>query len=105
MPHDGVRTKQFMKLAGLHGADLMFTDSAIKEIAKVALERGTGARGIRAVIEEVMEGVLFDVEAGSRYVITDKTVICGEAVKQSIKQPRAAFSSYTLGRFRASGPS
>ena len=47
MPHDGVRTKQFMKLVRFHGADLMFTDAAITEIAKVALERGTGARGQR----------------------------------------------------------
>jgi ATP-dependent Clp protease ATP-binding subunit ClpX len=94
-----------MKLVRFHGADLVFTDAAIKEISRIALLRGTGARGLRAVIEEVMEGVLFDVEAGGRYVITDKTVICGEAVKQSMTQPRAAFSSYTLGRFRASGPS
>ena len=48
----------------------MFTDAAIKEIARIALERGTGARGLRAVVEEVLEGVLFEVEAGIRYVIT-----------------------------------
>ena len=64
--------QQFRKLVRFHGADLMFTDAAVKEIARIALERGTGARGLRSVIEEVLEGVLFDVEAGVRYVITDE---------------------------------
>ena len=36
------------------------------------------------MVEEVLEGVMFDVEAGVRYVITDKTVRGGEAVKQSM---------------------
>ena len=38
--------QQFRKLVRFHGADLMFTDAAVKEIARIALERGTGARGI-----------------------------------------------------------
>jgi ATP-dependent Clp protease ATP-binding subunit ClpX len=65
---------QFRKLVRFHGADLMFTDAAIKEIAGITLEHGTGARALRSVGEEVMEGILFDVEAGVRYVITDKSV-------------------------------
>ena len=72
-----------------------------KEIARIALERGTGARGLRSVVEEVLEGVLFDVEAGVRYVITDKTVRGGEAVKQSMSQTRAPLSVHLLRRFRA----
>ena len=75
--------QQFRKLVRFHGADLMFTDAAVKEIARIALERGTGARGLRSVVEEVLEAVMFDVEAGVRYVITEKTV------KQSMSQPRA----------------
>ena len=59
--------QQFRKLVRFHNADLVFTDEAIKEIARIALERGTGARGLRAVVEEVLEGVLFEVEAGVRY--------------------------------------
>jgi ATP-dependent Clp protease ATP-binding subunit ClpX len=37
--------QQFRKLVRFHGADLMFTDAAIKEISRIALLRGTGARG------------------------------------------------------------
>ncbi len=57
---------------------------------------------MRSVIEEVMEGILFDVEAGVRYVISDKTVRGGEAVKQSMSQSRALLSYHLLRRFRVS---
>jgi len=77
----GSLIQQFRKLVRFHGADLMFTDAAVREIARIALQRGTEARGLRAVIEEVLEGVLFEVEAGIRYLITDKTVRGGEPVK------------------------
>jgi hypothetical protein len=74
-------------------ASLLFTDRAVRQIAKIAFERGTGARGLRSVIEEVLEGVLFDVEAGFRYVITDKTVRDGEPMKHSMAQMRAPLGS------------
>ena len=43
----GSLIQQFRKLVRFHGADLMFTDAAVKEIARIALDRGTGARGLR----------------------------------------------------------
>jgi ATP-dependent Clp protease ATP-binding subunit ClpX len=79
---------------------LVITDGAVREIAKVASERGIGARGLRSVIEEVLEGVLFDVEAGVRYLITDRTVRGEEAVKQSMSQPRAPLGAHMMRRFR-----
>src|SRR5271166_3573603 len=93
---------QFRKLVKFHGADLMFTDGAVKEIARIALERGTGARGLRSVVEEVLEEVLFEVEAGIRYLITEKTVRGGEAVKQRMDQTKAPLSWHVLRRL-ASG--
>jgi ATP-dependent Clp protease ATP-binding subunit ClpX len=90
--------QQFRKLVKFHGADLLFTDAAVREIAQIALERGTGARGLRSVIEQVMEGVLFEVEAGIRYLITDKTVRGGEPVKQSLTQTRAPLSWHVMRR-------
>jgi len=79
----------------------MFTDAAVKEIARIALERGTGARGLRSVVEEVLEGVLFDAEVGVRYVITDRTVRGGVPVKQNMSQTRAPLKVYLLRRFGA----
>ncbi len=93
--------QQFRKLVRFHSADLTFTDAAVKEIARMALDRGTGAKGLRAVVEEVLEAVLFDVEAGIRYLITDKTVRSGEPVRQSMTQTRAPLRAYVLRRFRA----
>ncbi len=90
----GSLIQQFRKLVRFHGADLVFTDAAIKEIARIALERGTGARGLRSVVEEVLEGVLFEVEAGIRYVITDRTVRGGEPLKQSMSQTRAPLTYF-----------
>ncbi len=72
--------QQFRKIVRYHGADLVFTDAAVREIAIVALERGSGARGIRAVVEEVLEPVMFDPEPGVRYVVNEKTVRGGEVV-------------------------
>src|SRR5271165_2622843 len=97
----GSLIQQFRKLVRFHGADLMFTDAAIEEIARIALERGTGARGLRSVIEEVLEGVLFDPEPSVMYVVTEKAVRGGEPVKQSMTQPRAPLSLHLLRRFRA----
>jgi len=91
---------QFRKLVRFHGADLMFTDAAVKEIARIALMRKTGARGLRSVVEETLEAVLFEVEAGVRYVVTDKTVRGGDPVRQSMSQPRAPLSWHVLRRIR-----
>ena len=52
------------------------------------------------MVEEVLEGVLFEVEAGVRYVVIDKTVRGGEAVKQSMSQTRAPLSWHVLRRIR-----
>jgi len=101
----GSLIQQFRKLVRFHNADLVFTDSAIKEIAKIALNRGVGARGLRSVVEEVLEGVLFDPEQGARYVITDKTVRGGEAVKQRMAMPRAPLSQHLMRRMMLSKPS
>ena len=98
---EGSLIQQFRKLVRFHGADLMFTDAAIKEIARIALQRRTGARGLRAVVEEVLEEVMFDAEPGIMYVATEKTVRGGEPVKQRMSQTRAPLSARLMRRFRA----
>jgi len=74
-------TKQYRKLFELDGVDLEFTDEAIQSIADKALERGTGARGLRAIIEETLLYVMYDVPSRAdvaKVVITD-AVVMGEA--------------------------
>ncbi|MDR0787386.1 MAG: ATP-dependent Clp protease ATP-binding subunit ClpX [Gemmatimonadota bacterium] len=53
--------KQYRKILGMEGVGLTFDTAAVRAIARKALERGTGARGLRAVTEEVMCDVMFDI--------------------------------------------
>ena len=69
--------KQYQKLFDLDGVELEFTDEALGEIADQALKRGTGARGLRAILEEVLLNVMYDVPSRSdvaRVVVTEETV-------------------------------
>ncbi|WP_247045787.1 ATP-dependent Clp protease ATP-binding subunit ClpX [Arthrobacter rhizosphaerae] len=53
--------KQYQKMFQLDGVELVFDDEALNIIADQALERGTGARGLRAILEEVLLPVMFDL--------------------------------------------
>ncbi|QMT83861.1 ATP-dependent Clp protease ATP-binding subunit ClpX [Companilactobacillus pabuli] len=53
--------KQYKELLVLDGVDLVFTDDALKEIAKMSIERNTGARGLRSILEETMLDTMFDI--------------------------------------------
>jgi ATP-dependent Clp protease ATP-binding subunit ClpX len=54
-------TKQYRKFFDMEGVDLTFSQGALEAVAKVALHRGTGARGLRAVLEEAMLDVMYDI--------------------------------------------
>jgi len=72
--------KQYQKLFAFDGIELEFTPDAIKEVAKTALERKTGARGLRAILEQVMLEVMYDLpgnEKIAKCTIT-KEAICGQ---------------------------
>ncbi len=69
--------KQYKKMFEIDGVELEFTDDALEAIADSALNRGTGARGLRAIMEEVLMPVMFDVpsdEGISRVVVTREVV-------------------------------
>ena len=53
--------KQYQKMFQLDGVELVFDEEALDTIADQALERGTGARGLRAIMEEVLLPVMFDL--------------------------------------------
>ncbi len=71
--------KQYKKLVSMDGAELVLEDDAVRAIARLAIERNTGARGLRAIIEDIMTDVMYDVP--SRGDIT-KVVITEAAVKK-----------------------
>ena len=69
--------KQFAKLMDMDGVQLEFEDDALKEIAKLAIERKTGARGLRAILESIMLDVMYDIPSRDdvkKCVITKDTV-------------------------------
>ena len=84
--------RQYQKLLAYDHAELTFTNAALEKIAHRAIERGTGARGLRAILEEMMVDVMFDApsrEGISRCVI-DGAVIRGEAEPQLLGETRKA---------------
>ncbi len=70
-------TKQYMKLFKMEGVDLEFRESALLLIAKKALERKTGARGLRSILEHSLLEVMYDlpsIENLSKVVIDEGTI-------------------------------
>jgi ATP-dependent Clp protease ATP-binding subunit ClpX len=57
--------KQYQKLLELEGVSLRFTDGALRAIADMALARKSGARGLRAILEEVMLEIMYEVPSRS----------------------------------------
>jgi len=90
-------TKQYVKLFGMEGVDLEFRDSALKLVAKKALERKTGARGLRSILEHALIDIMFDIPSLQNLskVVVDEGVVRGETPPILIysDQPRVAESA------------
>ena len=73
--------KQYQKLFNLDDVDLEFTSEALDAIADLALARGTGARGLRAIMESILLGVMYEVPSRSDIakVIIEKECITSSA--------------------------
>ena len=72
--------KQFTYLLGLDGCDLNFTEEGKRAIAERALDRKSGARGLRAIIEGILLDVMYDVPSmdNVKEVIIDENVVSGK---------------------------
>ncbi len=70
--------KQYTKLVELDGVELEFEPEAIDVIVDQAIERNTGARGLRSIIESIMRDVMFDIPSNykiSKCIITKETAL------------------------------
>ena len=84
MPRNAL-VKQYRRMFELEGVELDFEDGALTEIARQALQRGTGARGLRAICEATLESTMFDMPSDldiTRVVVTPESV--GGAVSPHI---------------------
>ena len=87
--------RQYRKLFRMEGVDLKFEPDAIREIAKVALERKTGARGLRAIMEELMNDLMFEVGTATsdRPKTLRPLVVSAETVRSQLSGNDAVLSA------------
>ena len=74
--------KQYKKLVGMDGADLEFDDGAVRAIAKLAIERNTGARGLRAIVETIMTDIMYEIPSHKEI---KKVIITADVVNKTGK--------------------
>ena len=88
--------KQYQKLFELDDVKLEFTQDALLEVAKMAAERKTGARGLRAILEKVMTDLMYEIPSDDTIGIVTITgpVVAGtgqpEVVYRDMAVPRGA---------------
>ncbi len=74
--------KQYQKLLSLDGVELEFEEGALKQIAKEAIKRNTGARGLRAIIEQIMLDMMYELPSRDD---VEKCIITEETVRDKMK--------------------
>ncbi len=72
--------KQYKKLFGMDNMEIEFTDEALYKVADLAIERNTGARGLRSITEEMMLGMMYELPSNKnvKKVIVNEKVVTGE---------------------------
>jgi ATP-dependent Clp protease ATP-binding subunit ClpX len=73
-------TKQYEKLFDMEGCEIEFREDALRAVARKAMERKTGARGLRTILEQVLLDTMYDLPSleNVRKVVIDENVIVGE---------------------------
>ncbi|MCI6061988.1 ATP-dependent Clp protease ATP-binding subunit ClpX [Ligilactobacillus salivarius] len=79
--------KQYQKLVSFDDVSLKFKDDAVKEIAHLAIERNTGARGLRSIVEATMRDIMFDIpsEDNIKEVVITKDTVDGKSKPEIVK--------------------
>lgn len=79
-------TKQFQKMFAVDQVDLSFTDEALRSIAKKSLSRGTGARGLRSIMENLLQETMFRIPDRTDVcrVIVDENTVEGKSQPQLV---------------------
>ncbi|MCB9664558.1 MAG: ATP-dependent Clp protease ATP-binding subunit ClpX [Alphaproteobacteria bacterium] len=81
--------KQYQKLFDMDGVKLKFTDGALREVARLALERKTGARGLRGILEDVMLDVMYDLPSRDNV----KECVISEDVVRRKQEPMLVYEN------------
>ncbi len=92
-------TKQYSRLFDMEGAELVFRDDALHAIARKAMERKTGARGLRTIMERILLDTMYDLPSDDMVskVVVDESVVDGDAVPyliyENAEQPKTAVAA------------
>lgn len=80
--------KQYRKLFAVDGVDLQFTEQAIRATADIAIKQGTGARGLRSIIERTLQDTMFQLPSldDVRQVIVDKASVEGSSTPKLLRE-------------------
>ncbi len=91
---------QYQKLLAMEGIELSFTDAALRELARVALKRRTGARGLRSIVEKLMLEVMFEAPRHGRggtirvtKAMVDKRSAAAEAAAEAVRDAQSGVGS------------
>ena len=90
--------KQYKKLLELDDVELEFEQEALEKIVEKAIERNTGARGLRSIVEEIMRDIMYDVPTNPKIekcIITKETVEKTEGPKLVINENKVKKSKET----------
>lgn len=88
-------TKQYHKLFEMEGVEVDFREDALRAVAKKAMDRKTGARGLRSILENVLLDTMYHIpsEVGVTKVVIDESVIKGDSdpikIYENTEQPKA----------------
>ena len=74
-------TKQYKKLFEMDGVELEFTEEALDKVVKIAIERGTGARALRSVLENVMIDIMFEIPSMKN---VHKCIITADTIENNV---------------------
>ena len=79
--------KQYQKLFAIDGVTLTFTEDAVRQIAATSIRRGTGARGLRSIIEKTLEDTMFQLPSmtGVSEVVVDESSVNGSGTPKLLK--------------------
>ena len=97
--------KQYKKLFEMDNVELEFEPEALEVIVDKAIERKTGARGLRSIIEEIMRDIMYEIPSNpkiERCIVTKETVLNGEPPKIVINNAREAVKKVPVQKRKSS---
>jgi ATP-dependent Clp protease ATP-binding subunit ClpX len=83
--------RQFQTLFQMESCELKFTEGALQKIAQIAMEKGTGARGLRSIMEQVMLDIMYDLpdRAKGSTVVIDENIVNSATNPTSFQMPES----------------